>query len=181
LIFTRGFNPHPKMQFSSALSLGIESNCEILEFFTHTAYETEQLMSRLKRLEHPNLSILRIKKIENLKKISFVEQIFMTKYILSYDALYYEEIKKRVAEYSTQNLTYIFEKNGNTIQGVYSDYLSLYLNKEVLYAEELNIHNKPKIFNATVEIFQNKIYNIEKSKCYSKRDEKIMDLFDILD
>nr|HQH31723.1 TIGR03960 family B12-binding radical SAM protein [Spirochaetota bacterium] len=140
LIFTRGFNPHPKMQFSSALSLGIESNCEILEFFTHTAYETEQLMSRLKRLEHPNLSILRIKKIENLKKISFVEQIFMTKYILSYDALYYEEIKKRVAEYSTQNLTYIFEKNGNTIQGVYSDYLSLYLNKEVLYAEELNIH-----------------------------------------
>ena len=32
-----------------------------------------------------------------------------------------------------------------------------------------------------MELDTNKIYNIEKSKCYSKRDEKIMDLFDILD
>lgn len=180
VIFTSGFNPHPKMQFSSALSLGIESDCEILEFFTHTIYDTEDLKSRLKRLEHRNLNILRIKKIENMKKISFVDQIYMTKYILSYDAQYYEEIKKMLLEYPTQNLTYNFEKNGKTIQGNYADYLSLYMDKDVLYAEEQNIHNKPKIFNAVVDIFQNKIYNIRKSRCFCKEDDRMPDLFDIL-
>lgn len=180
VIYTSGFNPHPKMQFSSALSLGIESDCEILEFFTHTIYDTEDLKSKLKFLEHSDLSIRRIKKIENMKKISFVEQIYMTKYILSYDARYCEEIAQIVSEYPNQNLTYNFEKNNKTIQGNYADYLSLYMDNDVLYIEELNINNKPKIFNAIVDIFQNKIYNIEKYKCYCKCDGKTPDLFDIL-
>ena len=47
LIFSEGFNPHPKMSFAQPLSLGYSSIAEWLEFETVEDFEPDELVTRL--------------------------------------------------------------------------------------------------------------------------------------
>lgn len=109
LLMSEGFNPHPRFQFSSALSLGIESRCEILEFFTAEEYSVEELEKRLKlisfqsgRRSHADLEITRIRKCAGTKKVSLFNNLAQTQYFLPYDeknaAQADEDIKKFMRE-----------------------------------------------------------------------------------
>jgi uncharacterized protein (DUF2344 family) len=101
---SEGFNPHPRFQFSSALSLGIESNCEILEFFTSKEYSIEELEKRLKvvsnsqlvRRNHADLKIVRIRKCEGTKKVSIFNNLAMTEYLLTYNIADKEQVDKHI-------------------------------------------------------------------------------------
>jgi radical SAM-linked protein len=37
LVYSLGFNPHPKMQFAAALPLGLRSTCEIVDIWLHAS------------------------------------------------------------------------------------------------------------------------------------------------
>lgn len=106
LLMSEGFNPHPRFQFSSALSLGIESQCEILEFFTAEEYSTEELEKRLngislqsERKNHADLQITRIRKCVNVKKISLFNNLAQTEYLLSYDKKFAEQINEDIKKF----------------------------------------------------------------------------------
>ncbi len=106
LLMSEGFNPHPRFQFSSALSLGIESQCEILEFFTAEEYSTEELEKRLnaislqsERRNHADLQITRIRKCVNVKKTSLFNNLAQTEYLLSYDKKFAEQINEDIKKF----------------------------------------------------------------------------------
>lgn len=106
LLMSEGFNPHPRFQFSSALSLGIESQCEILEFFTAEEYSTEELEKRLnaislqsERRSHADLQITRIRKCINVKKASLFNNLAQTEYLLSYDKKIAKQINEDIKKF----------------------------------------------------------------------------------
>ena len=64
LEFSQGFNPHPKMGFAQPLSLGYESDYEILEFETKEAEDTKAVLSALSEFMPHGLEILKCEKYE---------------------------------------------------------------------------------------------------------------------
>lgn len=58
LAFSQGFNPHPKISFSSALSVGVTSNGEYMDMELTEAVELTQLKERLTQNLPPALMLL---------------------------------------------------------------------------------------------------------------------------
>ena len=120
LLMSEGFNPHPRFQFSSALSLGIESNCEILEFFTSKEYSIEELEKRLKvvsnsqlvRRNHADLKIVRIRKCEGTKKVSIFNNLAMTEYLLTYNIAYKEQIDNYIKIFEQETEKRFIDERG---------------------------------------------------------------------
>lgn len=118
LLQSEGFNPHPRFQFSSALSLGIESKCEILEFFTAEEYSIEELENRLKtifsqseRINHSDLEITRIRKCASVKKTSLFNNLAQTEYVLSYDEAFAEQVNEDIEKFiHEEKVMYIDER-----------------------------------------------------------------------
>ncbi|HOV14058.1 MAG TPA: TIGR03960 family B12-binding radical SAM protein, partial [Spirochaetota bacterium] len=106
IFFTEGFNPHPKMQFSNPLPLGIESSCELLEFFTNYDYDEKYLLETLKFYENPNLPINRIKKINYDKKISITNEIYSSIYEVTFDKSEYKNVENRFNNFNNTNIKY---------------------------------------------------------------------------
>ena len=50
LVYSQGFNPHPHMAFCQPLSLGYESNCELLEFEINKPMEPERIVTSLNEI-----------------------------------------------------------------------------------------------------------------------------------
>lgn len=156
LIFTEGFNPHPKFQFSSPLPFGIESNCEILEFFTTHQYETNSILETLKKYQHKDIPINKIKISQN-KKISIIESISKIEYILKFENKFYHYFYDIINNYNLNpdNYKYKIEKNNNIFENNYSNYLKfLDIHKNYFIIEEINIRKKDKILNALNNIFK---------------------------
>lgn len=55
LVYSQGFNPQPKMQLASALSLGISSECELLDIWLREPVDLAELPGRLMRVSPPGL------------------------------------------------------------------------------------------------------------------------------
>jgi len=176
--FTEGFNPHPKMQFSSPLQLGIESECEILEIFTDENYLCEDVLLKLNKNAHTNFSINRMRQISNIGKISLINSVYSTRYCVFFDKIYYNELSDKLIYFDSQE--YIFEKNGNTNKGFLKDYVKILdvQNNQVLL-EVLNRSNVPKIYEIMNMLFDDKYDRIVKSKMYTKNGETLIELFDI--
>jgi len=58
LSYSQGFNPHPKMGFGQPLSLGYESNGEILEFETPGALQPEEIIEAMNKIMPEGIHIL---------------------------------------------------------------------------------------------------------------------------
>lgn len=54
---SEGFNPKPRMQFPSALSLGVESHDEVLDLELSEQWAADRLLQRLQTDQQPGLSI----------------------------------------------------------------------------------------------------------------------------
>jgi len=50
LVYSQGFNPHPHMAFCQPLSLGYESNCELLEFEINKPMEPKIIITSLNEI-----------------------------------------------------------------------------------------------------------------------------------
>lgn len=57
LSFTEGFNPKPKFEFGPALSTGIESLCEYVDFFLDAPAEPDELLPALVAAGVPDLAV----------------------------------------------------------------------------------------------------------------------------
>lgn len=84
IMMSEGFNPHPRFQFSSALSLGIESQCEILEFYTTFNYSESELFDKLSAIKNIDIVIKRLRKCISDKKVSIYENLYSTVYLLKF-------------------------------------------------------------------------------------------------
>lgn len=62
LEFSQGFNPHPKIGFAQPLSLGYESDYEILEFETRELENEVEMLESLRVFMPQGLNILKCKK-----------------------------------------------------------------------------------------------------------------------
>ncbi len=71
LVHSQGFNPHPKMSFVLPLSLGYESNCELLEFEVEkTELSMIEIKEKMNELLPAGISINSIVKDENNTNLS---------------------------------------------------------------------------------------------------------------
>ncbi|MGP1569995.1 MAG: TIGR03936 family radical SAM-associated protein [Eubacteriales bacterium] len=64
LAFSQGFNPHPKIGFAQPLSLGYESDYEILEFEVREDGSEEKMLEALRVFMPQGLNILKCEKYE---------------------------------------------------------------------------------------------------------------------
>ncbi|MBR1591767.1 MAG: TIGR03936 family radical SAM-associated protein [Ruminococcus sp.] len=58
--YTEGFNPHPYYAFALALSLGFESNCEILDFNLNEEIPFDEVRDRLNSVMPEGMRIIRV-------------------------------------------------------------------------------------------------------------------------
>ncbi len=58
LMYSQGFNPHPKMGFAQPLSLGYTSRCELLEFETVKPYDMKEVQEKLNEMMPMGVEIL---------------------------------------------------------------------------------------------------------------------------
>ena len=182
ITFTEGFNPHPRMQFSPPLPLGVESVCEILEIRTNTDYNEENLLEILKKYENPDYKINRIKHIESLEKKSLINMLHTTEFCALFDKIYYNQVIKIIEDYKKNNKNYILNKNGKKIEGYYQDFLSIY---EPAFShvcfDLLNINSIPRFLDIISFVFQNIPVITRKMKMKVKSGDGFIDLFDIFD
>ncbi|MCM2371316.1 TIGR03936 family radical SAM-associated protein [Aporhodopirellula aestuarii] len=61
---TEGFNPKPRMQFPSALSLGVESLDEVLDLELREDWPAEKLLERLQLDDQPGLTINSVSRVD---------------------------------------------------------------------------------------------------------------------
>jgi radical SAM-linked protein len=58
LVYSRGFNPRPKLQIAAGLPLGYSSTCEVLDIWLECDLpELAQALSRLQQMSPPGLSV----------------------------------------------------------------------------------------------------------------------------
>lgn len=63
LTYSQGFNARPKMQLASALSLGITSECELVDIWLEQPIAPEGLAAKLMAVSPPGLPIYRIEEV----------------------------------------------------------------------------------------------------------------------
>lgn len=68
LVYSQGFNPHPKMGFAQPLSLGYEGLKELIEFETVEDFEPAQLKDKLAAMMPVGVEILDCARLEGIKK-----------------------------------------------------------------------------------------------------------------
>ncbi|TWT67345.1 TIGR03936 family radical SAM-associated protein [Allorhodopirellula solitaria] len=61
---TEGFHPKPRMQFPSALSLGVESLDEVLDLELSEEWPADQLLERLQQDDQPGLTIQSVRQVD---------------------------------------------------------------------------------------------------------------------
>lgn len=63
LVYSQGFNPQPKIQLASALSLGISSECELLDIWLREPVPTDDLADRLNAVSPDGLVATAVRKV----------------------------------------------------------------------------------------------------------------------
>lgn len=177
-LYTQGFNPHPKFQFSGALSLGIQSNCEILEFFTTKYFDINELLSILSKYQHPDIPVNKIRQIHFTEKISLSDTIHSSDYSLRFDLKDYKKIKKIYDNYLKNKVEYQFNKKNIIIEGKYKDFLTFKnLEKDRIMVNLKNTSNIPNILYSVNDIFKGFYIPIIKEKIYTLKCKELIELF----
>lgn len=63
IAYTQGFNPHPKINMSPALPLGMTSRCEIVDFWLEKNCEIQEIDFSLKKVAPPGITIINVEQI----------------------------------------------------------------------------------------------------------------------
>ncbi len=179
--YSQGFNPHPKIQFSSALSLGIESKCEIMEFHTLNDYSENELLKILKSAEHRDISINRLKKIKYDKKISLIEMIDFTDYSIGFKKQYHDKAAGTLENYNSIKTNYSFDKKGKTITGIYQDYIELLtVNETSIMLRIKKMSNVPKVAQFAADLLKGIPVKIIKEKIWLFKNGQPIELFNLI-
>ncbi|MBC7194256.1 MAG: DUF2344 domain-containing protein [Caldisericia bacterium] len=166
ILFTSGFNPKPKLDFSFALPLGISSESEIFDFYLIEKRDHEEIFEKLNNSVDKNLNIKRVKEV-NLSSPSLSSLITHFELEIFFEGFENFEIKN-----------FIIKKENGTI---------LELNN-FIYKEENKENKKRVILSKNVslrELYENlkkttqKEVLIKKLKNLRIIDENIFDIFDL--
>ena len=68
--YSKGFHPHPKISFSPALSLGVESVCEFVDIETQDEYELDIFKDKINYALPKGVEILKVESSDKICKIS---------------------------------------------------------------------------------------------------------------
>lgn len=86
LEYSKGFHPHPKISFSPALSLGIESICEFVDIETKENYDLSDIKLKINNALPNGIEILEIKMYEQFDKIANISNY--SQYEITFDKIY---------------------------------------------------------------------------------------------
>ncbi|MCK5674084.1 MAG: TIGR03936 family radical SAM-associated protein, partial [Spirochaetales bacterium] len=108
--YTQGFNPKPKMEFAHPLSLGIESNVEILSITLNTNLKPEILIKSMNQNLPSGVSVTRCSlleiKVSNRKKKSLMSLYGGSAYLLSDDGDNFTDLFEKLLKYDSDNNEY---------------------------------------------------------------------------
>ncbi|MDI6861490.1 MAG: TIGR03936 family radical SAM-associated protein [Caldisericia bacterium] len=166
IVYTQGFNPKPKMDFSPALPLGIPSESEIFEFYLTQKTANDQILEKLKKSVDKELTIKRVREIN------------ITSPLLSYLITHFEieligEIFRKFDfknfKIKKENYSYLELKN------------FLFLEEEISYGKRLIISKNLslRLFYENLKIYSNEMLFIKKIKNLRIENGKIYDSFDL--
>lgn len=174
--YTEGFNPHPKLRFTTALSLGIESECELVEFYTLYKYEEDELLSLLKKYEHKYIPVNKIKFIDPDVKINIFADFDHILYRLDFEKKYSKKIKEILHDYKNQS--YEFYRKKKTYKGKYKNIFKIsQLNENFLIVKAEKKPGSPKFLYFVKEIFNDLIISTKKINIKCIENKKSKDLF----
>ena len=91
--YTEGFNPHPYYSFALALSLGFESNCEILDFNLNEDIPFDEIRDRLNAVMPEGMRIVKV--AEQKQKITAITEAEYSFSLVSEDSSgLYDDVRK---------------------------------------------------------------------------------------
>ncbi len=64
VLFSQGFNPLPRLQLAGALPLGIESSCEVMDFWLEEKMELLEIARQLKAALPPGLEVSDLQEVD---------------------------------------------------------------------------------------------------------------------
>ncbi len=174
IIYTQGFNPHQRLQFSQALSLGVESECELIEFGTLTDYAPEHLLEILQKYQHEDIKLLKIKKLP--KSPSITTAIAYCDYRVEFDDFDTNNIQRIIDKIFNEDLAYSLPKKDKTVTGLYKDIIDkIDIQPNHLIATEIVAEGKPKFNLALEALFGTALSKIVKIKMYTKDRRDVFD------
>lgn len=109
LTHTKGFNPRPSVSIALPLSLGVESQCELLDFdLEEKTVSNEEIVQRLNASLVEGVKVLRVyEDVTKLKHLALLDCVV----VLEYDAGVPFDAQQRIAELFAQP-ELIVEKKG---------------------------------------------------------------------
>ena len=103
IVFSQGFNPLPKLQLASALPLGIESVCEVMDFWLGEKLALVDIAHQLNAALPPGLKINDLQETE-LRGPALETQLKSAEYRVTYrDPVDLKWIEKKVTEVLAAN------------------------------------------------------------------------------
>ncbi len=79
VVYSKGYNPQPRINLAAALPLGITSECELLDVWLDGESLPEEVQERLDRSAPPGLTVLSVREVP-LKAPSLQSQLVATVY-----------------------------------------------------------------------------------------------------
>lgn len=107
--YSAGFNPHPKISFSPALSLGVNSIAEYVDIEMNEEISENDFMDRINKVTPEGIKFTKIEKYEGKASLSAI--ISHNIYKLTFDKTYNEEIKERVEKILLSEEILVEKKN----------------------------------------------------------------------
>jgi radical SAM-linked protein len=98
ILFSQGFNPLPRLQLAGALPLGIESSCEVMDFWLAEHPDLSDIAHQLKAALPPGMDISDVKEVDP-RSPALETQLKSAEYIVTFrETIDRTELEKKVAE-----------------------------------------------------------------------------------
>lgn len=158
VVYTEGFNPHPRLTFGLPLSVGTQSECELMEFKITGEAKEEDIRAALSRNLPPELAVLEVYQAPagvKLSSIAFAEYEIRADRRLDVELVMKDEIlatKQTKSGEKTVNIAPLIARysyDGEVLRAVLCADSQNYLNPELL-----------------VKLFDVEDYTIVRTACY---------------
>ncbi|MDO4710525.1 MAG: TIGR03936 family radical SAM-associated protein [Peptostreptococcaceae bacterium] len=156
LNYSQGFHPHPKLSFSPALSLGVESICEYLDMDVADEISPQEVQDKLNKALPRGVEILESYPIDKMGGIATLST--HSRYEFSLDP-FDEELEKIVEEIAREEYIPIRKKNkkGKLMEINAKDRIEeIFIRDQKLYATLLNSVNGAMKPSELLEIIDSK-------------------------
>jgi radical SAM-linked protein len=101
IVYSKGFNPQPKMQLASALPLGISSECELLDVWCEEPVVLSTLAERLDAVSPPGLRTRQVVEVD-AKSPALQTLLHSAEYLIEVDDPEDGDLAERIARVISQ-------------------------------------------------------------------------------